>query len=339
MTSWKAFAGSSLFFIVSSICSSSGNVWAHESRPLYVEINETKPESFIVKWKTPRSVPAFNIPRLILPENCVQSGHELSFTISDAFLKQGTYGCTGGIAGGEIGLEFPVLNPSVSTLIRLQMLNGEKRTKLLTPGENEWQVPQSENKLRIGKEYALLGIRHILEGIDHLLFLVCLLIVAGTGRRILITITGFTVAHSITLVLSALNLVRVPVPPVEAAIALSIVFLATEIARGPRDTLTYRYPVTVSVSFGLLHGFGFAAVLKQIGLPQTEITTSLLFFNIGVEIGQLVFVGLVIVIFKAITEITKASMDTVVRIENPAAYVVGSLASFWMLERIYSFWF
>ncbi len=116
------------------------------------------------------------------------------------------------------------------------------------------------------------------------------MVIAGTWRRILITITGFTIAHSITLALSALGLVRVPIPAVEAAIALSIVFLAVEIVRGDKTSLTYRYPIAVSSSFGLLHGFGFAAVLGETGLPQTEIPAALLFFNVGVELGQIAFV-------------------------------------------------
>ena len=199
------------------------------------------------------------------------------------------------------------------------------------------RVPEAENPYSIAKQYSLFGMSHILEGYDHLLFLACLIFIAGTGRKILITITGFTIAHSITLVLSALNLVTVPIPPVEAAIALSIVFLATEIAKEPRDTLTYKYPVAVSVCFGLLHGLGFASVLKQIGLPQTELTTSLLFFNIGVEIGQVIFVLLIIVLFKLLLAITKISKENVFKFEKPAAYIVGSLAALWMFQRIYSF--
>ena len=116
-------------------------------------------------------------------------------------------------------------------------------------------------------------------------------------------------------------------------------FLATEIAKEPRDTLTYRYPALVSVCFGLLHGFGFASVLKDIGLPQTELATSLLFFNIGVEIGQIIFILVVIALYKILITITKSSKDILGKLEVPAAYVVGSLAAFWMVERIYSFWY
>jgi len=312
---------------------------AHESRPLYIEINEKEPELYSVNLKSPMSIPNFNIPKLVLPDNCPRVGEEISMKGSGSLINKYQFNCFGGLTGKEIGIEYPVLNPSVSTLFRLNMLSGEKYTKLLSPSEGKWLIPDSESKLSVAKQYTVLGVKHIWEGIDHLLFLVCLLIIAGTWRRILITITGFTIAHSATLVLSALNLVNVPVAPVEAAIALSILFLATEIAKEPRDTLTYRYPVMVSVSFGLLHGFGFAAVLKDIGLPQTEITTSLLFFNIGVEIGQIIFVLCIIAIFKLIIAVTSASKNTVLKVEKPAAYIVGSLAAFWMIERIWSFWY
>jgi hydrogenase/urease accessory protein HupE len=205
-------------------------------------------------------------------------------------------------------------------------------------------IPETESFGAVARDYLSLGVQHILEGYDHLLFLVCLLLIAGTGRRIVITVTGFTIAHSITLVLSTLGVVRVPVPPVEAAIALSIVFLAVEIVRGNRDALTYRYPIAVASAFGLLHGFGFAAVLGETGLPQTEIPTALLFFNVGVEIGQLLFIGAVIGVYQLVRVTGTAmldrdfSLDALRPLQTPAAYAVGILASFWLVERVASFW-
>ena len=312
---------------------------AHESRPLYIEINEKVPGTYSVNVKTPTSIPGFNIPKPVLPASCAPQGEEIFMRDSGSWITRLEYNCPGGLTGKEIAVEYPAVNPSVSTLFNLNLLSGEKYSKLLSPNELTWLVPERESKLGVAKQYTLLGITHIWGGFDHLLFLICLLLVAGTWRRILITVTGFTIAHSVTLVLSALNLVNLPVAPVEAVIALSIVFLASEIAREPRDTLTYRYPVMVSVSFGLLHGFGFASVLKEIGLPQTEITTSLLFFNIGVEIGQIIFVLCIIAIFKIIISAIRVSDDVIPKLEKPAAYVVGSLAAFWMIERIYSFWY
>ena len=161
----------------------------------------------------------------------------------------------------------------------------------------------------------------------------------------LITITGFTVAHSITLALSVLDLVRIPTPPVEAAIALSVVFLAWEIVKDDETQLTFRYPVAVSTSFGLLHGLGFAAVLRDIGLPQMQLPTALLFFNIGVEIGQILFLLALLAAFlvlrPALTRMLRVRGEHGIRwdtLTTPAGYVIGGLASYWMIDRIAGFW-
>ena len=161
-------------------------------------------------------------------------------------------------------------------------MTGENHTVTLTRGELVWRVPLREEVATVAVQYTWLGMEHIWIGFDHLLFVLCLIWIAGGIRRILVTITGFTLAHSVTLVLAALEVVSLPVPPIEAVIALSVLFLASEIARGKQDNLTWRYPIAVSSSFGLLHGLGFAAVLGEIGLPQTELVTGLVFFNVGV---------------------------------------------------------
>ena len=177
------------------------------------------------------------------------------------------------------------------------------------------------------------------------MFVACLLFIARTPRRLLVTITGLTVAHSITLALSALDVVRISTPPVEAAIALSVVFMAWEIVKGDESSLAYRYPVAVSSSFGLLHGFGFAAVLRDIGLPQVELPTALLFFNIGVEIGQILFVFALLAGFFILrplfVRVLRSSADEAVHwtaLTIPASYVIGSIASYWMIDRISGFW-
>ncbi len=176
------------------------------------------------------------------------------------------------------------------------------------------------------------------EVYDHLLFVACLIFVARSLRRVLITITGFTIAHSITLALSTLEWVRVPAPPVEVVIALSIVFVAREIAREQRDTLTWRYPIAVSASFGLLHGFGFAAVLRSIGLPQIELPTALLFFNLGVEVGQIIFVtGVLLVAFIGARVLRLGQYGDLRPLEQLVAYGVGCVAVFWTFDRLSTF--
>ncbi|MGB8330076.1 MAG: HupE/UreJ family protein [Polyangiales bacterium] len=232
----------------------------------------------------------------------------------------------------------------MSALVRVSRLSGEKHSLVASPAQSEVILPEVESFGSVAHDYLALGVRHILEGYDHLLFVICLLLIAGTARRILVTITGFTIAHSITLALSALGMVHVPVAPVEAAIALSIVFLTLEIVRGDTNSLTYRYPIAVASSFGLLHGFGFAAVLGETGLPQTEIPAALLFFNLGVELGQIIFVLIVTLGYQIARMAARAfadrdlSMASLRRLEKPAAYIVGSLASFWMIQRIAAFW-
>ena len=314
---------------------------AHESRPLYIEVTETEPLVFSIQWKIPPSVDVRNAPKVTMGNGCVRIAEPGSARGS---VRRQTYRCDADPAGSALRIVYPAFNPSVSSLVRIVRLSGEKHSILASPKQTEVLIPEKESFAAVARDYLRLGVQHILGGYDHLLFLVCLLLIAGTGRRILITITGFTIAHSITLALSALGIVHVPIPPVEAAIALSIVFLAVEIVRGDRKSLAYRYPIAVSSSFGLLHGFGFAAVLGETGLPQTEITTALLFFNVGVELGQMVFVALVIAIYQAVRVLGKRLLDRNLSINSlgplhtPAAYAVGILASFWLIERVASFW-
>ena len=314
---------------------------AHESRPLYVEIVEKTPNAFVVTWKIPPSALAVTSPVVAMPNICTASAPPAGGQL----VKRQLFRCKSDLSGQQIRVDFPRYNPSISTLFRFERLSGEKHTAIQGPKAPVWTVPEREETVSVAKEYLILGVEHILKGYDHLLFVACLVLIAGTWRRVLVTVTGFTITHSITLALAALSLVRVPVPPVEAAIALSIVFLATEIARERRDTLTWRYPIAVAGSFGLLHGFGFASVLNEIGLPQTEIPAALLFFNVGVEVGQILFVTLLVGMAAALSasgvirrDIEIGSQAVIqLRFARPAAYLTGSLAAFWMIDRVAGF--
>ena len=317
---------------------------AHESRPLYIEITEKAPLLFSVRWKIPPSVDVRNAPEILMAEGCVAVTGEASVTANRGSVRRQTYRCEVDPAGTALQIRYPAFNPSVSALVRVSRQSGETHSLLASPEQTEVIIPEVETFGAVARDYLTLGVKHILGGYDHLLFLVCLVLIAGTGRRILITITGFTIAHSITLALSALGLVRVPIPPVEAAIALSIVFLAVEIVRGDQNSLTYRYPIAVASSFGLLHGFGFAAVLGEAGLPQTEIPTALLFFNFGVEAGQILFIAGVILFYQLARLAAQAfarrdlSIDALRPLQTAAAYAVGCVASFWMIQRVATFW-
>ncbi len=315
---------------------------AHESRPLFVEVTEKEAGVYELRYKIPATIPEFNLPEIFLPDSFEALDRIVIYQTSVGFIKKQTLKSTIGLNGGDIRIRYPVMNPSVSCIMKVVLLNGQKFNKLLGPDELVWAVPEEESWAAVAKQYTILGIQHILEGWDHLLFLICLMLVAGVGRKLWITITGFTIAHSITLALSALNVVRLPIPPVEAVIALSVVYLAVEIALQKKDSLTYRYPIAVSSSFGLLHGFGFAAVLADIGLPQVEVVTSLLFFNIGVEIGQIIFILGVLflwVLIQRIRIVSKLHDFNLSRsfLERSVAYFCGIIASYWMIERVYGF--
>ena len=312
----------------------SSAAWGHEARPLYIDIAEQPTtadgmHAYRIAWKTPPNVPAFNQPKVQAPDLCREQGRH--------------WMCDAALDGQAITIAWPKFNPSVSTMLRVSFDSGEQRTILASPDTDVLTIPTRETASSVAGQYGLLGMEHIFAGYDHLLFLVCLLFIAGTGRRILIVITGFTLAHSITLGAAALGLVRVPVPPVEAIIALSVVFLATEIAKAARDesrrdTLTWRHPIAVSSSFGLLHGFGFASVLADIGLPQTELVTALLAFNVGIEVGQIIFVLVIITLARLVARLAGRSTETAFnRSALPAAYGVGIIASYWLVDRVAGF--
>jgi hydrogenase/urease accessory protein HupE len=318
---------------------------AHDARPVFVQIEERGEGGLDVQWRVPNALPASAMPEPVLPDGVEPVGERIVVQQPDGWLNRQHFRYEGTVAGKDIGIRYPHHNPSLSTLYRVELGSGVVHSRLLSPGESSWRVPEQPDRLGVARDYTALGIRHILEGIDHLLFVFCLLIIAGPGRKLIRTITGFTLAHSLTLALSALDIVRVPVPPVEAAIALSIVFLASEIAAGRKGSLTYRYPGLVAITFGLLHGFGFAAVLRETGLPQMEIPTALLFFNVGVEIGQLMFVGALLMGFLALRwgmRHVPVISDNLVRAgrggELLAAYVAGSIAALWMIQRVTGFW-
>jgi hydrogenase/urease accessory protein HupE len=226
----------------------------------------------------------------------------------------------------------------VSDIIaRVERLDGSSQVERLEVGASEFEVRASAGTGEIAWSYTVLGVEHILSGIDHLLFVFALLLVVRGAKRVIATITAFTIAHSITLVAATLGWVTVPGPPVEAIIALSIVFVAAEVVRGleGRPGLTARAPWVVAFSFGLLHGFGFAGALAETGLPQTAIPVALLMFNVGVEIGQLMFVATILILAASSRKILTTHPVWSVPL---AAYSIGTMAAFWTIERIFSFW-
>jgi hydrogenase/urease accessory protein HupE len=242
--------------------------------------------------------------------------------------------CAQGIGGARLELRYPGGKPAVPTLARIVWQSGETRSVLAEPGATELTLPQPETARGVLRDYFTLGVQHILEGWDHLLFLVCLLLIARTPRRILFTVTGFTLGHAITITAVTLGLAGLAGPPVEAAIALSIMFLAAEIIKPHHGTLTWRHPVAISSAFGMLHGFGFASALREIGLPQTELPLALLAFNLGIETGQLIFVlGCALALFLLRSATVQRVPVAVERVGSGVAWAAGCTAAYWFVDR------
>jgi len=314
---------------------------ADEYRPAYLEFKQTSENDFDMLWKVPAKGRGRLSLNVALAADVTTTSDVPGVFIGSAYIERSTINRPGGLMGSEIiiqGLE----RVSTDVLVRIQRLDGTSETARLNATSTSFVVKGIPQFWAVVNTYLIFGLEHILEGFDHLLFVACLIFIAGTWRRILVTITGFTLAHSVTLTLAGLGLVRLPTPPIEAVIALSIVFLAREIALDRRDTLTWRYPIAVSATFGLLHGFGFASALADIGLPQTEIPAALLAFNVGVEIGQVMFVTIVLLIFWLITKsfnmLKNKSVNWLQKIEKPMAFGVGSIAMLWTVERVSGFW-
>ena len=299
-------------------------VFADDVRPGLVEIDELAKDRYVVRWSLPPGVGSSGNARLDFPPTCL----ELSAT-----QKSRHFDCPGGLSGRQLAIEFVGLTRPIHTVLRLRLLSGEEHTKVLSPRARIWQVPPKETLGRVLRDYMGYGVIHIFKGVDHLLFVLCLIWIATGWRRILLTITAFTIAHSVTLILSALNLVRLGIAPVEATIALSVAFLASEVIRGNRNSLTWRYPATVAAAFGLVHGLGFASVLADIGLPQTQLLSALVSFNLGVELGQVLF-ALPVALLVWQMRVKGWRTDLARRL---VGYGVGSLAAFWVVTRMLAF--
>ena len=310
-----------------------GMARADDNRPLSVSVAQEAAEAFRVAWKIPANVEARNMPALSA-QGCAVRGNARNWSDVMGTWREERWTCPDGLASRTIAIDYPLANPGLATIVRyLPLGEAEPRTVLLQPQDSSFVLAQDGDPQGGFVDFVILGVEHIWLGFDHLLFVAGLIFIAGTPRRILTTITGFTLAHSITLALSTLDIIRLPIAAVEAVIALSIVFLAVEIVKGRRDTLTWRRPVLVAGSFGLLHGFGFAAVLREIGLPEDGFIAALLAFNIGIEIGQVIFAGLVMALSWLAARLARR-MERELPTAKPAGYGVGCLASYWMFERL-----
>lgn len=315
--------------------------FAHESRPLYLKITETT-QNITFELNLPNTVNERNAPVVFLDNIAINDQQAWRILTAGYRQKWQQTKTELSLKGATIKIEYPLFNPVLSTIIAITYLDKSEQILVIPPNKKETLIPKEANGLEVRKQYSILGMEHIWAGIDHLLFLICLVIITGFSRKLFITITGFTIAHSITLILSALKIIQLPIPPIEATIALSIVFLCYEIIHHhtTKQSLTYRHPILVASSFGLLHGLGFAAVLGEIGLPRNHATEALLFFNVGVEIGQVIFIIALFLVVLILGKISRKLLVESTRKQllsiglKAAVYCVGILSAYWMFDRI-----
>jgi len=306
---------------------------AHEARPAYLEITETAPGQFSVLWRTP-VLAGMRLPVLLkLPNDTRNLGEPSVQELSDSLVER-RWIDTGanGLAGKRI--EFPGLQLTITdVLVRVEVLDGRKWTTIVHPSQPWVEIAASQTWMGVAGTYIVQGIRHILFGADHMLFVLGLLLIVKDRWMLLKTVTAFTVAHSMTLAIATLGYAEVPVVPLNAAIALSILFLGPEIVRSWRGetSFTIRHPWVVAFAFGLLHGFGFASALTSAGLPRQELPLALVTFNVGVELGQLGFIALVLLLERSFRVLEVLWPRWVQAIPG---YTVGALGAFWTVQRL-----
>ena len=324
------FSAALLLFVLSLVLSAG----AHEARPAYLEIKETAPGQYSVLWRTP-VLAGMHLPiTLQLPAADVKNlrGPTIEELADSSVERQWIDAGPNGLAGKRI--DFPGLQATITdVVVRVEMLDGRKWTTIVHPSQPWVELAANQSTWGVVGTYIVQGIRHILFGADHMLFVLGLLLIVIDRWMLLKTVTAFTVAHSITLAIATLGYAEVPVVPLNAAIALSILFLGPEIVRSWRGetSFTIRHPWVVAFAFGLLHGFGFASALTSAGLPHHELPIALVSFNVGVELGQLGFIALILALERSfrILEVHWPRWAEMV-----PGYTVGSLGAFWTIQRV-----
>jgi hypothetical protein len=319
-----------------------GEARAHAFDPAFLELQALGGDSWRVLWRVPSSGGQPMRLGLVLPENCTPTETPPLAFDGRAFAAQWVVNCPGGLEGGRIAV--PGLEAMLTdVLVRYEVAAGQAESRRLTAATTGFDVPAPLGTIGVITTYLALGVTHILEGVDHLLFVFLLLLLIGDRRTLLGAVTAFTVAHSLSLAAAVLGWIVVPGPPVEAVVALSIMFLVAELmqpeGRGLR--LTERYPWVVAFAFGLLHGLGFARALLEIGLPKGEVPLALFAFNVGVEIGQILFVAFVLVtgvLLRRLYPVLLAGITTRgAKAARAFGYLAGGIAAAWFVARIAAF--
>lgn len=309
---------------------------ADEIKLSYLEIKEKKKDYYSLLLKTASNGKKKLEIEMLMPKACSLVSFKKSQLVNNNYLDFWYMKCNEGLEEKTLffeGLE----STQTELLLRIEFLSKLSHSILLTPKKPFYTIAKEESSFQIIETYTWLGITHILLGYDHILFVFGLLLLVKNRRRLLWVLTAFTLAHSFTMLIATLGIVTVPQAPVEAIIALSILFLSMEIMHEKQGRVgtTAKYPWLIAFIFGLLHGFGFAGALAEIGLPEHAITLALIFFNVGVELGQVIFVISMILIFKLLESL--GYLVLLNRLKTLLVYMMGSLASFWLIERVFSF--
>jgi len=310
---------------------------AHVFGPALLEITETAEGAYSVLWKEPAVRARGTSLRPVLPTGCEgvtpHSIRSNPANLSAGIIASWQVSCSAGLVDQRLGVE-GLDTSQTSALLRIAFADGRLVRQVLTANTPAFTVPDREGILDLAISYGELGIEHIATGWDHLTFVLGLIVLVLGRRRLLATVTAFTVGHSVTLSVAALGLVQVPQELTEAVIALSIFVLATEIARtsmgGPAGLLSKK-PWVMAGLFGLLHGLGFAGALSKIGLPEGEIPLALFSFNVGIELGQLGFVAIVLCVWELLRRLPLGLSGQTVRLVPP--YAIGTAAAFWFIQR------
>jgi len=314
----------------------SGAVLADEIRPALLELTEREGGWVDVLWKVPMRGDQALALRPVLPEFFELAAPASGRVVANAFVEHSSYRTNGqSLVGARLSID-GLAGLSTDVLVRIRLADGTEHSAVLRGGNPKFTVPAQPTKAEVALSYWQMGTIHILEGFDHLLFLATLLLIVTGIWPLLKTVTAFTLAHSLTLVLATLGLVNIPPAPTEAVIALSILLLAVEALNKGRGELTMaeRYPWLIAFTFGLVHGLGFAGALSEIGIPQNEVPLALLMFNLGVETGQVLFVVTVSLLLVALRRFLPQSSQLVVR---TVPYAIGGVAAFWTIQRVGSF--
>ncbi|GMM92200.1 HupE/UreJ family protein [Qipengyuania sp. MTN3-11] len=306
---------------------------ADELRPASISFEQVGEDDWQLGWKQPIASRDAALAYPVLPDGCTWAEPVRGRAAVAAMVAVAAVRCAGSPAGKRIGA--PDLVVTGDALVRIAPLGRPVQAYRLTASEPFATIAAKPDAWQVWRSYFAIGVEHILMGWDHLLFVIALVLLVTRGWAVVGAATAFTVAHSLTLAAVTLGFAGLPQRPVEALIALSIVFLAVELARGGRETLTRRLPWLVAFSFGLLHGFGFAGALREIGLPEGEVPAALVSFNLGVEAGQLVVIAAVLAIRWLLSRSAPQVEPRAIRV---AAYGIGITGSYWLVERVLSPW-